>query len=177
MGSPQDLPFEVRTISLGAHQERGCFATRALARGERVCTFTGSLISSADYIAKVRRREIRVDDPLEIDEGRLLLVDAPFLFINHSCEPNTLFSGALDLVVLRDVQPGEEITFDYSTTISSRSPYVMKFVCACGVSQCRRRIGNVASIPPPQLRRYYEAGIMQARIRSEVEAILSEDRA
>ena len=32
--------------------------------------------------------------------------------INHSCEPNCGIQGSLQIVAIRDVEPGEEITLD-----------------------------------------------------------------
>ena len=60
-------------------------------------------------------------------------------FINHSCEPNCGIRDSLQVVARRDIQPGEEITFDYAMTESS--DYSM--ACKCGREYCRRIItGN-----------------------------------
>ena len=60
-------------------------------------------------------------------------------FINHSCEPNCGIRGSLQVVAMRDIEPGEEITFDYAMTESS--DYSMP--CKCGRKNCRRIItGN-----------------------------------
>jgi hypothetical protein len=53
-------------------------------------------------------------------------------YLNHSCEPNVLNRGNLDLAA-RDIKPGEELTYDYR-------PILMKgeqFRCACGSRHCR----------------------------------------
>ena len=55
---------------------------------------------------------------------------------NHSCDPNTGFRG-LDLVALRDVAAGEELTVDYATFYDSR---MIPFDCECGSPSCRGRI-------------------------------------
>jgi hypothetical protein len=52
---------------------------------------------------------------------------------NHSCAPNTAFAG-LDVVALRDIAEGEELTLDYAEVLDEGSE---PFVCACGTSQCR----------------------------------------
>jgi len=55
---------------------------------------------------------------------------------NHSCNPNTGFRG-LDVVALRDIVSGEELTLDYATFCSeTMSP----FDCCCGGPNCRGRI-------------------------------------
>ncbi|HOG29462.1 MAG TPA: SET domain-containing protein-lysine N-methyltransferase, partial [Vicinamibacterales bacterium] len=55
---------------------------------------------------------------------------------NHSCNPNTAFSG-LNLVALRDIRAGEELTVDYGTFYDGR---MTPFDCACGSPSCRGRI-------------------------------------
>jgi len=34
--------------------------------------------------------------------------------VNHSCDPNCGLVGAVLVVAMRDIEPGEEITFDYA---------------------------------------------------------------
>jgi len=55
---------------------------------------------------------------------------------NHSCDPNTGFSG-LDVVALRDINIGEELTIDYVTFCDRLMP---PFDCQCGSPKCRGRI-------------------------------------
>ncbi|MDP2671693.1 MAG: SET domain-containing protein [bacterium] len=57
-------------------------------------------------------------------------------FINHSCDPNSGFSGKLRLVAMRSIYPGEEITFDYAMSESSH----FEMYCDCGSLNCRRVI-------------------------------------
>lgn len=60
-------------------------------------------------------------------------------FFNHSCEPNSGFRGQIFLVALRDIQKGEEITFDYAMVAaeSQTSDIVFELECNCGASACR----------------------------------------
>jgi len=55
---------------------------------------------------------------------------------NHSCEPNTGFAG-LDVVALRDIAAGEELTIDYATFCDG---HLVPFDCRCGSPRCRGRI-------------------------------------
>lgn len=55
---------------------------------------------------------------------------------NHSCDPNTGFRG-LDIVALRDIALGEELTLDYATFCSET---MTPFDCCCGNPNCRGRI-------------------------------------
>jgi uncharacterized protein len=61
-------------------------------------------------------------------------------FFNHSCDPNAGFQGQIFLVAMRNIQIGEQITFDYAIVLSVES-YDIK--CLCGSKNCRKHItGN-----------------------------------
>jgi hypothetical protein len=52
---------------------------------------------------------------------------------NHSCNPNTGYAG-LNLIALRDVQRGEELTVDYGGFGNAEAA---RFRCSCGAQNCR----------------------------------------
>lgn len=52
---------------------------------------------------------------------------------NHSCEPNTAYNG-LDVVALRSIGEGEELTLDYSLFLDHN---IEPFNCQCGSDSCR----------------------------------------
>ena len=61
---------------------------------------------------------------------------------NHSCDPNIGFiTGEPVLYALRDVAPGEELCWDYSTSLSETG---WTLECLCGSPRCR---GTVQSFP------------------------------
>lgn len=57
-------------------------------------------------------------------------------FINHSCNPTCGIKDSLKIVAMRDIEIGEEITFDYA--MSESTPYSIK--CECGSKNCRKLI-------------------------------------
>lgn len=64
----------------------------------------------------------------------------PADLVNHSCNPNCGIRGQISMVAMRDIQPGEEITYDYA--MSDGVPFD-EFSCACGALSCRGKItGN-----------------------------------
>ena len=68
--------------------------------------------------------------------------------VNHSCAPNAglrFGDGGVFLLAIRDIAPGEEIAWDYSTTLTDRS---WQMVCACGADDCRGVIGAFETLPP-----------------------------
>ena len=72
--------------------------------------------------------------PLD-DEVFILWSDAPQDWApqNHSCDPNCAYDG-LNVVALRDVTKGDELTLDYADFCSETSA---EFQCACGAANCR----------------------------------------
>ena len=70
-----------------------------------------------------------------------IYVDNDFaLFWNHSCEPNTkLLDGDRDVrVASRDIEEGEELTYDYYDDRSGLEEE--GFECFCGSAKCRGHI-------------------------------------
>lgn len=62
--------------------------------------------------------------------------------VNHSCEPNAGFSGQITLVAMRDIEPGEEILFDYAMTDIQFDGDIEwnPAPCHCGSVNCRKNI-------------------------------------
>ncbi len=59
---------------------------------------------------------------------------------NHSCDPNTWWSGSDSIITKRDIEPDEEVTYDYS---SCDIDLVFEMECTCGSSNCRKTISNL----------------------------------
>lgn len=58
----------------------------------------------------------------------------PIHVTNHSCEPNASFNAEGMLVALREIEPGEEITYDYVAHPIPASPW--NFQCGCKAQGC-----------------------------------------
>ncbi|MBC7061471.1 SET domain-containing protein, partial [Salmonella enterica subsp. enterica serovar Enteritidis] len=68
--------------------------------------------------------------------------------VNHSCNPNAglrFTDTGVFLVAVRAIQPGEEIAWDYSTTLRESNWHM---ICQCRAPECRRVIGNFDSLDP-----------------------------
>ena len=101
-------------------------------------------------------------DCFQIDIDRFLLPSGSIDdLINHSCDPNAgirLFQAGYELVALRDIDPGGEITYDYSTYIESPE----RLRCCCGASCCRRDIGRFRELAPQLRNHYINRGVVGA---------------
>lgn len=85
-------------------------------------------------------------------------------YINHSCEPNIGLNGPTEFVAMRDIKPGEEITFDYA--ISESDP-LWTMQCHCGKPSCRKVIRGTDWKNPELQKRYgqYFSDHIQKKIR------------
>lgn len=118
--------------------------------GELVAVFGGEVVT-ADTLATLpddlRRITLQVDDDAFMVTGR----EGPADWINHSCNPNTGLAGQVSLVAMRDILPGEELSFDYA--MSDGSSYD-EFPCSCGSINCRGRVSGDDWRNPELWRRY-----------------------
>lgn len=121
------------------HPGGGCgvFALEKIIKNELVSMWGGKIVQKEKLDAAMPRFTQRV---LQVDED-LFLVTAeekePNDCFNHSCEPNLGFFGQIGLAAMRDVEAGEELTFDYA--MSDGEPYD-EFECACGSRNCRGKV-------------------------------------
>lgn len=114
---------------------RGAFAEQALPPGTVVATFGGTasrLIDLAEYSADRVSRSIQVNDDLFLIGPA---TTEPGDCVNHSCAPNCGMRNATQVVTMRNIAPGEELTFDYAMT--DTAPYD-EFACGCGSAECRQ---------------------------------------
>lgn len=77
-------------------------------------------------------------------------------YINHSCDPNCVIKGDSDVVAIRPIQAGEEITVDYVSVSQYEfelAPHEFfwdsrwTFDCQCGADNCHKRIDRYFIVP------------------------------
>ncbi len=129
----------------------GVFAKKKITQGTRIHTLDGEKMTLNDLVRKVLSGNERLDDPFQI--GRMTYIDLDKISrtFNHSCDPSAGIRNRSDLYALRDINVGEEITYDYSTTIA---PTDWEMKCTCGAKICRGTIFDIRSIPSNQIKKY-----------------------
>lgn len=141
--SRQQKKFTIRYSGAGGY---GIYAVSGIRKGEVIYRGEGRsqrmvTLSHVDTCWTEEEREVfrRYAYPVS-DEVFLLWDDDPMEWApqNHSCRPNTEFDG-LDLVALRHIDAGEELTIDYATFCSET---MEPFDCRCGAPNCRGRIAG-----------------------------------
>jgi hypothetical protein len=127
----------------------GSFALETIPAGATVAVFGGTVVTRVELDLMSRDRQSR---SIQLDETLYLAspeTPEPGDMVNHSCAPNCGMQGSTIVVAMRDIQPGEELTFDYA--MSDGSDYD-EFECACGTPQCRGKVtGNDWMLPELQL--------------------------
>lgn len=112
----------------------GSFAVEPIRKGETVAGFGGWVMSGLMLAELPHGRQSR---SIQIDTD-LFLVSGPTPeagdMLNHSCEPNCGLLGSQLLVAIRDIEVGEELSFDYA--MCDASDYD-EFTCLCGTQACR----------------------------------------
>ncbi len=112
----------------------GSYATEPIAAGETVAGFGGWVVDRATLSTMNEDRQsrsIQVDHDLYLVSGD---VPEPGDMLNHSCEPNCGVIGSAVLIAMRDIEVGEELTFDYAMTDASDYD---EFPCLCAEANCR----------------------------------------
>ena len=124
---------------------KGVFATRAIAKGERIIEYKGKLIT-----------EEAADERYGDDEGNhtfLFLLDNDMVidanrggnsarWINHSCSPNcepVEEGNRLYIHAIRNIRAGEELSYEYNLVIEDRYTPAIKrlYACRCGTRKCQ----------------------------------------
>ncbi len=126
---------------------RGVYAIAPIEAGDTLIEYTGERI---DWDEALRRHPHDPKQPnhtfyFHLDTGQV--IDAlhggnSSRWINHSCEPNCEAEedkGRVFIKALRDIQPGEELFYDYGLVIDERYTAKLKkeFACYCGSPFCR----------------------------------------
>ena len=117
---------------------RGCFATSRFRKRHKIAEYTGQKISTAEAKRRAHRRKLRIcaiNNRWSLDGSR---GGNGTHYINHSCQPNAFMKIAYKhilFIALRDIEPGEEITIDYESTLHDDSKR-----CTCGAKNCRGTI-------------------------------------
>lgn len=120
------------------HMQYGVFAINPIPQDELIAVWGGEVVTRQALDAlpdRLRRLSIQVEENLFL----VALSEGPGDYVNHSCAPNSGLRGQIVLVAMRDIVPGEQVTFDYA--MSDGSDYD-EFECNCGAPNCRHRVSG-----------------------------------
>ena len=126
---------------------RGVYATRAIAKDERIIEYTGRHLPWKEAMDLPAHRP---DDPyhtffFSLENGDVIDAGSggnEARWINHSCDPNCETTEEEDRIfvhALRPIQAGEELFYDYRIVPAERRTKRLEkeFACLCGSPKCR----------------------------------------
>ncbi len=126
---------------------RGVFAVARIEPGELVWDYSGE----ERWISDIP--EEFWPYTFQVDYDRYVLPEKGSVgwYLNHSCEPNCVILGRTRVVALSAIEPGAEVTFDYSTNVGWDG-FIME--CSCGSQACRRVVRSYKYLSPELKGRY-----------------------
>ncbi|HEY3704660.1 MAG TPA: SET domain-containing protein-lysine N-methyltransferase [Terracidiphilus sp.] len=122
-------------IRSSAIHAAGCYTTTRIAKGRRVAEYTGPRIT------KDEADELYENSPVTYlfglgDGSKVIDGHCMAMFINHSCDSNCETDeqdGRVWITAIRNIAPGEEITYDYCLYDGGDEEQL----CNCGATKCR----------------------------------------
>ena len=111
---------------------QGLFTLQPIKKDTRIIRYIGERISKAESAKRIAEGNVYIftfSGQYDID-GKVLSNTARY--INHSCDPNCiteLTQRSIWVLALRDIQAGEELTFNYRYDTKKQR-------CHCGASNC-----------------------------------------
>lgn len=155
----QRIPYNKKDLVVRVtHKGQSVFANRTFRKNEFIIEFVGEIFTVDQYIQSVTPQNNHF---LQIDTNLFQgPSDTPDNYINHSCNPNCGFryQGIRPLLYsIRDIDKGEEITFDYSTTMDES---FWEMECLCGDENCRGTIRDFRHLPISLQNKYYSLEIV-----------------
>lgn len=113
----------------------GGFARKLIPKATRVLEYLGEKITKAESLRRCQRQNdyiFALNDQFDLDGN---FPWNPARWLNHSCAPNCEAEHTGEqiwIVALRDIPPGEELTFNYGYDLTDYRDYP----CHCGAPTC-----------------------------------------
>lgn len=127
-----DLPSGMSVQIIQTNHGFSLTAANTFLPGDCVLDLTGITKSTKDRYSI----QISLDEhlhPFDELQGNPADCQTPWIYTNHSCNPNVVIRDRA-YIALRNIQPGDDITFDYETTeVDMAEP----FTCGCQSETCR----------------------------------------
>jgi SET domain-containing protein len=122
----------IRSSSIHA---AGCYTMRPIRKGTRVCEYDGPRLSKAEADVLYENRFVTYLFGCGGDQ----VIDGfgTPMFFNHCCDPNCETEQDGDnrifIIAIRDIEPGEELTYEYNLYDSDDDTQD----CYCCTANCR----------------------------------------
>ena len=139
--------FALVEVRDSAIHGRGVFALRLIRSGARVIEYVGERISHAEADRRYEERPDEDNHTFLFIVDKRTVIDAGVggneaRFINHACDPNcqsVIENRRVYIEALRNIEPGEELFYDYQIQREDDDPPNVDeiWACRCGTQTCR----------------------------------------
>jgi len=137
---------------------KSVFAEHSFEQGDFILQFKGRAYSRIAYLRALKPGNCHF---LQTGLDTFLGPSRSFGdYVNHCCRPNSgvrLTDGRAVLFAICEIHKGEEISFDYSTTMAEDH---WEMDCTCGSNACRKRIRDFKHLPEALRTRYIQMGVV-----------------
>lgn len=136
--------FEVKETK---NRGKGLFAAVFIPAGTIICfECKNCKVSSQEEISKLDepKRSFLLEHAYKRDDGNYLIPCGYEIYLNHSCNSNILDSGLGFDIVVRDINIGEEVTYDYRQFYEDSS---YELICFCNEENCSKIVRCIHPIP------------------------------
>jgi len=160
--SSNRLSYKKPIVNIGISKfGKGLFAEDTIYKGNIVTRITGSPMKFDEAILLGEKESY----PFQVDLYEYI---APYQntiwqYINHSCNPNCGVNENLEIIALQDIKEGQELFYDYSTTMLEKH-WTMK--CGCNAANCRHIIADFDTLLPERQQYYLNKGVVQQFIKT-----------
>ena len=138
---------------------KGIFASENIKKNETICFLKGKEKNIPQIKKEYLEGKEKINDPLQIKEDTYIDIEKPYLYFNHSCNPNAGIREKNELFAIKNIKKEEEITFDYSTTswekdwgLKDEKEFAMK--CNCNSKNCRKIIKDFPYLDKKSKQKY-----------------------
>ncbi len=136
--------------------QKSLHANVSFSGGDVICKFNANITQSfATYLT------------VQTDVNTHITLNPEFLqYINHSCAPTVFFNTTtMELICLKDLQPGSELTFFYPSTEWSM---VQPFVCNCGSTECLQLINGASHLSVETLSKHKLSNFIKQQLKQKL---------
>ncbi|MFY9675880.1 MAG: SET domain-containing protein-lysine N-methyltransferase [Terriglobales bacterium] len=134
------MALEIRKSAIHSF---GCYTTKRIRKGTLIIEYVGEPLSYEE--ADDLYDDYENTYLFGLDGGKVILDGfGVAAFINHACKPNCetdQIAGKMWVVALRDIEPGEELTYDYCLYDGEDAA-----PCYCGHKKCRGTMYSAAHV-------------------------------
>jgi SET domain-containing protein len=132
---------------------KGLFAQNNIKAKTVICNITGVPLSFAETVLLGEKES----HSLQVYKDKYVLCDPPFLYSNHSCNPNCAINNKMQLYARKNISVGEELLWDYSTSMLERH-WTMQ--CYCNNKNCRSVVIDFDLLPYDIQEKYLKENIV-----------------